>query len=240
MTRSQTAHISLSLLFSAKTSLDAALPYVFAYDARQTMKTAEAIRTIEAKAKVLIGTVVLLAAEAAHAADPASIQQQTPTASRTELIPARVIVVSIPDRKLALIENGEVKKVFSVAVGKPSTPSPTGSFKVVNRVVNPTYYHQGKVIASGAANPLGARWMGLSEHGYGIHGTNVPNSIGKAASHGCIRMAKADLEQLFNLVQVGDAVEIRAERDELTARLFGTADNTLLAAATTQTATVGQ
>lgn len=205
------------------------------------MKTAEAIRTVEAKAKILIGTVVLLAAEAAHAADPASISQQTPSAPRTELVPpARVIVVSIPDCKLALIENGEVKKVFPVAVGKPSTPSPAGSFKVVNRLSNPTYYHQGKVIAPGAANPLGTRWVGLSEHGYGIHGTNVPSSIGKAASHGCIRMAKADLEQLFTLVQVGDAVEIRAERDVLTARLFGTADNTLLAAAATQTATVGQ
>ena len=204
------------------------------------MKTAEAIRTAEAKAKILIGTIVLLAAEAAHAADPASISQQAPTAPSAELAPSRVIVVSIPDRKLALIENGEVKRMFPVAVGKPSTPSPSGSFKVVNRLANPTYYHQGKVIGPGVANPLGTRWMGLSEHGYGIHGTNVPNSIGKAASHGCIRMAKADLEQLFNLVQVGDAVEIRAERDELTTRLFGTADNTLLAAATTQTAQVGQ
>jgi len=204
------------------------------------MKTAEAIRTVETKAKVLIGTIVLLAAEAAHAADPASIPQQLPTATRTELTPARVIVVSIPDRKLAFIEDGEVKKVFPVAVGKASTPSPTGSFKVVNRLANPTYYHQGKVVAPGAANPLGTRWMGLSEHGYGIHGTNVPSSIGKAASHGCIRMAKADLEQLFNLVQVGDAVEILAERDELTARLFGTSGNTLMAAATAQTAVVGQ
>jgi len=151
-----------------------------------------------------------------------------------------VIVVSIPDRKLALIEDGQVKKVFPVAVGKASTPSPSGSFKIVTRLANPTYYHKGTVIGPGAGNPLGTRWMGLSEHGYGIHGTNVPSSIGKAASHGCIRMAKSDLEQLFNLVQVGDAVEIRAERDETTARLFGTPDNTLLAAAATQSATVGQ
>jgi len=204
------------------------------------MKTAEVIRTVEAKAKVLIGTIVLLAAEAAHAADPASIQQQAPSAPSAELTPSRVIVVSIPDRKLALIEDGQIKKVFSVAVGKPSTPSPSGSFKIVTRLANPTYYHKGTVIGPGAGNPLGTRWMGLSEHGYGIHGTNVPSSIGKAASHGCIRMAKTDLEQLFNLVQVGDAVEIRAERDETTARLFGTPDSTLLAAATAQSATVGQ
>ena len=122
----------------------------------------------------------------------------------------RRIVVSIPDRELALIEDGEVKKVFPVAVGKESTPSPSGSFRIVNRVTRPTYYHKGKVIPPGPANPVGTRWMGLSKRGYGIHGTNVPSSIGKAASHGCIRMARADLEQLFALVQAGDAVEIRS------------------------------
>ena len=135
--------------------------------------------------------------------------------------PARQIIVSIPDRKLALLENGEVKKTFPVAVGKANTPSPAGSFHIVSRVSNPTYYHQGKIVPPGPANPVGTRWMGLSERGYGIHGTNVPNSIGKAASHGCIRMARTDLEQLFAMVQVGDAVEIRAERDEQTAAIFG-------------------
>jgi L,D-transpeptidase catalytic domain len=93
-----------------------------------------------------------------------------------------------------------VKKVFPVAVGRDRTPSRSGSFRIVNRVTKPTYYHKSKVIASGPVNPLGTRWMGLSEHGYGIHGTNVPSSIGKAASHGCVRMARADLEQFFELV----------------------------------------
>jgi hypothetical protein len=60
---------------------------------------------------------------------------------------------------------------------------------------------------------VGSRWMGLSLKGYGIHGTNEPSSIGKAASHGCIRMAKADLEELYAQVEVGDAVEIHAEHD---------------------------
>jgi lipoprotein-anchoring transpeptidase ErfK/SrfK len=54
--------------------------------------------------------------------------------------------------------------------------------------------------------------MGLSAKGYGIHGTNAPKSIGKAASHGCIRMRKADLEELFELVSVGVVVEICGER----------------------------
>jgi hypothetical protein len=63
--------------------------------------------------------------------------------------------------------------------------------------------------------------MGLSEKGYGIHGTNEPGSIGKAASHGCIRMGKADLEELYALVQVGDAVEIHAEHDATVAMALG-------------------
>ncbi len=123
----------------------------------------------------------------------------------------RLIVVSIPERKLVLMEDGAVKKVYPVAVGKASTPSPSGRFTINTRVSDPTYSHRGKVVAPGPRNPVGSRWMGLSVKGYGIHGTNEPGSIGKAASHGCIRMGKADLEELFAQVEVGDAVEIRAE-----------------------------
>ena len=86
--------------------------------------------------------------------------------------------------------------------------------------------------SSRAANPLGTRWLGLSAKGYGIHGTNEPRSIGKAASHGCIRMAKADLEELFNNVQVGDVVEIRAQRDAETAAIFGSSVLVIAANAT--------
>ena len=126
---------------------------------------------------------------------------------------ARRLVISIPDRKIVLLENGVVTRVYPVAVGKPSTPSPAGSFSIVRRVSDPTYSHNGRLVAPGPKNPVGSRWMGLSAKGYGIHGTNEPNSIGKAASHGCIRMGKADIEDLFARVQVGDAVEIHAQRD---------------------------
>ncbi len=133
----------------------------------------------------------------------------------------RRIIVSIPDRKLVLVEEGRVLRVYTVAVGARVSPSPTGEFKVVRRLTNPTYYHPGVVIPPGKDNPLGTRWIGLDRPGYGIHGTNQPRSIGKAASHGCIRMAKADLEQLFDEVQVGDVVEIRAHADAETASIFG-------------------
>ncbi len=132
----------------------------------------------------------------------------------------RQIVVSIPDHKLALIENGEVKKVYSVATGRNQTPSPAGDFKVVHRVTNPTYYHRGRQVEPGPDNPVGTRWIGLDERGYGIHGTNIPSSIGKSASHGCIRMARRDLEEFFEMVRPGDVVSIRAERDAATAALF--------------------
>jgi lipoprotein-anchoring transpeptidase ErfK/SrfK len=186
------------------------------------MPTKNEIRSKTRKTGFLLVAVLLSAA---------ALGQQAPTtniAVESEA-PARRIVVSIPDRKLALIEDGAVKKIFPVAVGKLSTPSPSGSFRIVSRVSNPTYYHEGNIVPPGPANPIGTRWMGLSQRGYGIHGTNAPGSIGKAASHGCIRMARADLEQLFAMVQVGDAVEIHAEQDQQLERIFGAADVTELA-----------
>lgn len=122
------------------------------------------------------------------------------------------IIVSIPDRKLILLDGTRVERIYDVAVGAPATPSPSGEFKIVTRIPNPTYFGRGKVVGPGSANPLGSRWLGLSAKGYGIHGTNVPASIGKAASHGCIRMRKHDIEELFDLVGVGATVELDQER----------------------------
>src|SRR5262245_27123659 len=95
-----------------------------------------------AMATVMTGTRV----EAADSAAPAT----TATARR--------IVVSLPDRKLVVLEGERVLARFDVAVGKPSTPSPVGTFTIVNRVTNPTYYHSGKVVAPGPGNPVGTRW----------------------------------------------------------------------------------
>lgn len=144
--------------------------------------------------------------------------------------PKRVIVVSLEDRKLALVEDGQVKEVFPVAVGKPSTPSPVGTFTIQRRVANPVYQHDGKTVQPGPHNPVGSRWMGLSIRGYGIHGTNAPGSIGKATSHGCIRMGKRDVEKLFSEIRVGDTVELIGERNQETALLFGPAPETSPAA----------
>lgn len=143
--------------------------------------------------------------------------------------PKRLIVVSLEDRKLALLEDGQVKKIYPVAVGKSSTPSPVGTFTIERRVANPTYTHNGKMVPPGPGNPVGTRWMGLNVHGYGIHGTNEPRSIGKPASHGCIRMAKADLEELYPQMHVGDTVVLIRQRNAQTARLFNTPQPVLAA-----------
>ena len=132
------------------------------------------------------------------------------------------VVISLADHKLALVEDGRAVKVYPIAVGKPGTPSPTGTFEIVERVVNPTWYGPHKVVAPGPDNPLGTRWMGLSFKGYGIHGTNAPHSIGKSASHGCIRMRRQDVEELFDLVRVGEEVELLEQPTGEVARLFET------------------
>ncbi|MGA7106922.1 MAG: L,D-transpeptidase [Terracidiphilus sp.] len=172
----------------------------------------------------ILSRLAMVAAVAAFLAAQAMAQSVIP------ITPKRTIVVSLEDRKLALLEDGQVKKVYTVAVGKTSTPSPVGTFVIERRVMNPTYTHNGKVVPAGPGNPVGTRWMGLSIHGYGIHGTNEPRSIGKAASHGCIRMAKADLEEFYPLVHVGDTVVLIGQRNEQTARLFGDGPKPLMAA----------
>jgi lipoprotein-anchoring transpeptidase ErfK/SrfK len=142
----------------------------------------------------------------------------------------RRIVVSIPDCKLALIENGRVVKIYSTAVGAPSSPTPNGTYKIVQRIPNPTWYGpNNKVVGPGKSNPVGTRWMGLNRKGYGIHGTNNPRSIGHNASHGCVRMRNRDVEDLFARVAVGDVVELHGERDADVTRIFG---ETEIAAAT--------
>jgi lipoprotein-anchoring transpeptidase ErfK/SrfK len=140
---------------------------------------------------------------------------------RTVSQSTRHIVVSIPHRKLALLDGDRVIKVYDVAVGAQVSPSPSGEFQIAHRLENPGYYHPGTVVAPGKVNPLGTRWIGLNAKGFGIHGTNRPRSIGKNASHGCIRLRNHDVEDLFVRVQVGDRVSLVGERTDEVARLFG-------------------
>ncbi|SRR6266508_2936140 len=167
-----------------------------------------------------IGTVALVLAITAAGGATAEERKTAGSAGCRVQNVNRRIIVSIPARKLALIEDGRIVKVYATAVGAEKSPSPTGTFKIATRIPNPTYYRPGAVIRPGVANPVGTRWLGLSLKGFGIHGTNQPRSIGRAKSHGCIRLRNADVEELFELVRVGDVVEIHAERNEDLAEIF--------------------
>lgn len=105
------------------------------------------------------------------------------------------ITINRTTRKLSLYKSGKLYKTYPIAVGKGRTPTPKGTFKIINKQINP-------------GGPYGARWMGLNARGVGIHGTNNPNSIGGPVSHGCIRMYNKDVIELFNMVPVGTVVRI--------------------------------
>jgi len=177
------------------------------------LKTEDRIKRLAA-----LTSVMLMAAAEAFAQDKAAQS-------------ARKIIVSIPDRKLAVMESGKVIKIFPTAVGASKSPSPSGTFKIVQRLSEPTWYSKGKIVPPGKTCPIGTRWLGLSAKGYGIHGTNNPSSIGHNASHGCIRMRNRDVEELFGMVSVGDAVELVAERTAETQGIFGGAAAPVVATA---------
>ncbi len=121
------------------------------------------------------------------------------------------LAVSKEEKKLYWMRgDGEVLKVYPVAVGKKETQTPEGWYKIIEKVEDPPWYKEHEIIPPGdPKNLLGTRWMGLDQKGYGIHGTRNPRSIGGAVSHGCIRMVNRDVEELFDWVPVGTEVAIQ-------------------------------
>ena len=123
------------------------------------------------------------------------------------------IVINLANHSLSYYKGTQKLRLYPVALGKASTPTPTGYYKVSEKEINPTWTDptDGHSIPSGPANPLGYRWMGLYGN-YGIHGTNRPDSIGHYVSNGCIRMFEEDAEALYDLVKIGTPVEITYNR----------------------------
>lgn len=129
-----------------------------------------------------------------------------------DLAPRREILINLPAFTLYLYEAGRLIRQYPIAVGRMVTPSSFGEYRIINRVVNPTWYPEGRdPVPPGPANPVGSRWLGISLDGYGIHGTNDPGSIGKAVSKGCIRMRNEDVEELTELVRIGTPVRLAYE-----------------------------
>lgn len=126
----------------------------------------------------------------------------------------RWILINIPARSLRLYEDDKCVAMYPVGVGKIGSKTPAGFYKIVEKVVNPTWVDPGDtsvVIASGPDNPLGFRWLGIGGN-YGIHGTNNPSSVGHYVSNGCVRMVEADVEKVFDKVDVGTEVQIMYNR----------------------------
>ena len=128
-----------------------------------------------------------------------------------------VILVRVAEKKLYHYDNGVLAKSYPVATGTTRYPTPKGNFNVVLKRRNPTWVNPdptgwGKSlparIGPGPRNPLGTRAMNLNAPGIRIHGTSNVASLGTAASHGCIRMAMTDIEELFEKVEQGTPVAI--------------------------------
>jgi L,D-transpeptidase ErfK/SrfK len=129
------------------------------------------------------------------------------------------IIINIPQRMLFYFQDGRLILHFPVGLGRPNRPTPTGPFKIVAKVENPTWYvprsiqdemrREGQVVKTcvspGLDNPLGTHWLGLSIPGYGIHGTNDPTSVYQFHLYGCVLAHNDDIAQLFDDVALGTA-----------------------------------
>ena len=151
-----------------------------------------------------------------HRRDPIALGFRETPAKVNEDTFVHTIVIRRETRKLFLYNGTKLKRVFRVATGQSSYPTPIGRFEIVDKQRNPWWYPPaGSAWAEGAepvppgpGNPLGTRWMGISAPYVGIHGTPDAYSIGYSASHGCVRMLIPEVEWLFQRVDVGTPVFI--------------------------------
>ena len=119
----------------------------------------------------------------------------------------------------AFAKDDKLIAAYPVTAGSEEKPAPNGRLKVAGVSKNPTYKYNPEyafkgvrtdkpfTIKPGANNPVGLVWIGLSEKGYGIHGTPDPSKVSKTESHGCIRMTNWDALELSSLVAKGTVVD---------------------------------
>lgn len=106
------------------------------------------------------------------------------------------IFVDVEESKLYLFENGNLVNTYKCSGGKWSTPSPIGTWRIINKAK----WGEG----------FGGSWMGLNVPwgDFGIHGTLEPDSLGWASSHGCIRMDNNEVSELYKIIPIGTKVTI--------------------------------
>ena len=138
---------------------------------------------------------------------------------RPEFAP-RSIKVDTRDRMLELVDGNRALASFPITPGSTSLPAPIGTWKIVKVTTMPFFRWDEAMlkhgqrssdfytIPPGPRNPVGIVWIGVNKKGVGIHGTDSPDTIGRSASHGCIRLANWDAARLVNQVTVGMTVEI--------------------------------
>ena len=132
----------------------------------------------------------------------------------------RIVYVDTKERFLLIYDSGRLVAEFPITPGSTKLPAPIGVWKIVGIATLPVFRHDegilnygvksdsAFILPAGPNNPVGILWMGLSKPHVGIHGTNQPETIGRAASHGCIRTANWDAARVKELVTVGNVVSI--------------------------------
>lgn len=127
------------------------------------------------------------------------------------------LVAKKADNILYAYNGDRLIATYPTTVGSSDTPSPTGTFSIVNRVKNPWYRAtsgEGKdkkvfMLPPGPNSPVGVVWMGLSKPSYGIHGSPVPEGISRQASHGCVRLTNWDVLEVYANVDTGTKVDLQ-------------------------------
>lgn len=135
--------------------------------------------------------------------------------------PRTGLVLNIPERGIYRFRDGKFIEFVPVGVGHyPKAETPIGSFHIIEKIVDPTWYPPAwngdrTPVGPGPKNPLGERWIGLSAPRVGIHGTNDPLNVGGPVTHGCIRCYPDQVKELFQHVSVGMPVRIEYETAKL-------------------------
>jgi lipoprotein-anchoring transpeptidase ErfK/SrfK len=118
------------------------------------------------------------------------------------------IVIDKTQNILMLKCDEEIIKTYVVATGVNNS-TPIGTFTITKKITNPTWFKSGAVIAPGTPeNLLGTRWLGFDLAGYGIHGTNDPQLLGRQVTQGCVRLSNPDIEELYAIIPEGTEVTI--------------------------------
>jgi L,D-transpeptidase ErfK/SrfK len=126
------------------------------------------------------------------------------------------IILNLAELRLYYFLSGNRVRTYPVGIGDEGLTTPTGSFQITEKRLHPTWYipaslqkkYGAKTMAPGPDNPLGDYWMRLGNTPYGIHGTSNPWTIGRLATHGCIRLYHEDIASLFEQVPIGTSVRI--------------------------------